>query len=375
MVRHARTMLLAASLAAAAWGSPALRAQELPPAPVPVTSPSTVAAGPQTPPPVLTPPPPGPMPTLLPPPPLTPPAFAPYQDNNGPLLVNDPLLDRPTAPPPGWFTAVELSILGPHIKNRLQATVQIDGFQPNLVRLPTAELDWTGSPHIELGYRLPEGFGEFVASYRVLATEGTAILPGFDLDGGDMGLKSRLIYHVIDLDYSSREFSLDPHWDMKWRIGGRIATNFYDSLAEGNFLEQRVSNHFVGGGPHVGLDLWRRFDTPGWGLFLRLDGATVIGRMHQSFEETAFVDLTPNSGLGIPDAFGLVGATSDLHKTEVVPMLRFQAGLSWSPEWRGRWLRYAFGYEIEQWWYLGQVGDSRAELTTQGVFFRAEFSY
>ena len=39
------------------------------------------------------------------------------------------------------------------------------------------------------------------------------------------------------------------------------------------------------------------------------------------------------------------------------------------------WSRYSVGYAFENWWYLAEAGDSRGELTTQGVFFRAEFAY
>ena len=33
------------------------------------------------------------------------------------------------------------------------------------------------------------------------------------------------------------------------------------------------------------------------------------------------------------------------------------------------------GYEYEQWWYVGHVGGSRAQLFDQGAFLRAEFGF
>lgn len=336
------------------WAS-ALAAQELPSAPVPVAPPGASAPAAPAPSPRLSPPP--------PPAPL-PPISAPYQENNGGLLPGDPLLDRPGSPPPGWFASLELNVLAPHIQNRLQGQVAVDGFVPDTVHLPTAPLDWTGAPRLDIGYRLPEGCGEFLVGYRFLVSEGTNLLYGFDLDGGDAFLKSRLNMNVIDLDYASREYSLGRYWDMKWRVGGRIAVVYFDSLAEGVFLEQKTSNHFVGGGPHAGLDLWRSLDWPGLSLFGRIDGATVIGQISQSFEET------------FPDENGnLVGAATLVHHTQAVPVLGVQAGLSWTPYWRRHLSRYALGYEFERWWSVGDAGDSQANITTQGVFFRAEFGF
>ena len=366
MVRKVRGLLVGTVLTMLMWAAEkASQAQELPPAPVPVVPSNPSADGSAVPPPRPLPPT-GPVEAIPPPgypPPVMQPYYAPYQDENGPLLRGDPLLDRPQSPPPGWFLALELDVLGPHIKNRLQAPVTIDDLAPNIVHLPTAELDWTGSPRFELGYRLPAGLGEFLVSYRFLVTEGTDTLFGFDPEGGDASIKSHLNVNVVDFDYSSREYSLDPHWDMKWKVGVRLATVFFDSLAEGVFVEERTSNHFVGAGPHVGLDLWRSLDVPGLGFFGRLEAAAPIGQISQGFEETI-----------MSDDGTVLGAATTVHRTQAVPTLTLQAGLSWTPRWHSR-SRFAVGYEFERWWYIGDAGDSHAELTTQGIFFRGEFAY
>jgi hypothetical protein len=302
---------------------------------------------------------------ILPPPAFVPPAYAPYQDNNGPLLVGDPLIDRLHCPPPGWFGALELDLLAPHIKNRLQAPLQLDGFEPNLVHLPTAPLEWTGSPQIDLGYRFWEGLGELMVSYRLLVTDGWQGLAGFDIDGGDGILRSRLSVNSFDFDYASREYSLDPHWDMKWRAGVRLATVYFDSCAEAFFLAQKTSNHFIGAGPHVGLDLWRSFNAPGLGIFTRLDAAELLGEVSQRFSES------------IANEDGKIIASDGLHvtSTQGIPVLSFQVGLGWVSCWHHHWSRLAIGYEFERWWQIGNAGDSSAELTDQGVFFRAEFQF
>src|SRR5439155_10488925 len=158
--------------------------------------------------------------------------------------------------------------------------------------------------------------GELLIAYRFLVSEGRAVIPGFDF-GDDGFLKSRVDVQVFDFDYGSREYSLDPHWDMKWRAGVRLANVYFDSLAAGFFREESTSNHFIGAGPHVGLDLWRSLDIEGMGLFLRLEGASVIGQISQGFERI----------IG-DDTFEVGGATL-VHHTQAVPVLNVQAGLSW----------------------------------------------
>jgi len=294
---------------------------------------------------------------------MGPPPCAPYEDSNGPLLRGDPLLDRPEYPQPGWFAALEVGVVGAHVTNGLTANVTVDGLVSNTVQLPSAGLDWTGSPRLELGYRLAEGLGELVFSYQALETDGSTILPGFDLDGGNGVLNSRLDVYVLDFDYVSREYSLGPRWDMKWKAGLRVANVSFDSVADGFFLEQRTRNDFWGVGPHAGLQVWRALDVPGLALYGKIEGATVLGDIKQTFEE----EIATDAGV-------LVGVTAQ-HQDQAVPVLNAQAGLAWTPCWRGQRLRFAGGYELEQWWYLGQAGDSRAELTVQGLFLRGEWRY
>src|SRR5262245_21683003 len=146
------------------------------------------------------------------------------QDRNGPLLQGHPLLDPPSTPP-GWFAALDVELVGPAIKQRVQGQVMLGETLVD-VRLPDADLNWTGAPRLQLGYRFAEGVGELAASYRLLATEGSGSIPGFDA-AGDGALKSRLDAQVLILDYSSREFSLWPFWDMKAHVGVCFPSIFF----------------------------------------------------------------------------------------------------------------------------------------------------
>jgi hypothetical protein len=155
-----------------------------------------------------------------------------------------------------------------------------------------------------------------------------------------------------------------PFWDLSWSAGARIGTAYYDSQVTGRVVEQRVSNNFVSGGPHAGIELARQLDVvPGLALFGRLEGAVLIGEISQSFEETQTL-------------FGAqVGGATRLTHGQAVPVLSFLTGVSYTPPVQGRWLRFTLGYQFEQWWGLGDAGASHGDLTFQGIFFRGEFTF
>jgi hypothetical protein len=283
------------------------------------------------------------------------------EDDNGPLLKGDPLLDRPAWAPPGWFAALEIDPVGPHIKNQLTGAVA-SAAGTNQVSLPSADQGWTVAPRFEVGYRLDQGAGELLASYRFVESAGVDTLSPF-APGGAASLRSRLDVNVFDLDYASREFSLGPGWDLKWLAGVRVASLFLDSQAANSVLAQRTANHFVGAGPNAALELWRSLGYSGLGLFGRLDFAMLFGPVHQAFEETATV-----AG-GQP----VTGETL-LQVTDAVQVLCVEVGLAWTPT-GNRNLRFAGGYLFERWWGEGSLGDSKAEVTVQGLFLRGEWRY
>lgn len=342
MTRTSRGLLLAMGLlvlVARCW------AQESLPPPAPTSS-AAPAAGP----------------VFLPPPP-PPGAVAPVYP-----APADPAWEW--VPPPGWFANFELDLVGPHVKNRLVAPVQVDGL-PFLssVHLPSAELDWTAMPRFELGYRMKDDLGELAAAFRFLYTEGEQTVPGYDFFGPGW-LTSRLNLNVLDLDYRTGAFDLGPRgtyaslWACQWAVGLRLANVFFDSRAQGRFLEQRTSNLFVGLGPHAALQMERRFGDTGLSLYGKLDAAVPIGRVSQAFEEVVHFN-----GDG-----GALGGATRQSGTQATPTLTFQVGLSWQPP-RYDFSRFALGYYYEQWWYVGQLEASRGDLTLQGLFFRGGIEF
>ena len=285
----------------------------------------------------------------------------------------DPLLDPPNLPLPGWFADVETELAVAHVKNKLVNTVSIGGGPPNTVALPSAELDWTVAPRFELGYLLPSGFGSFALAYRFLTTEGTQGTVGAD---GPASLHSRLELNEIDFDYVSREFSLWPLWEMQWRFGGRLTELFFDSRADEPFaeaaagsgiFESHVANGYVGFGPHWGVQLVRQLDASGFSLVGAVDGACLLGRLRQGFFEAS---TTPG-----PTGLPLLGETRTA-TSQAVPMLNTQAGIGWKPPAYPQ-LQFFLGYEYEYWWNVGRDSftTSRGELSDQGVYLRAQFNF
>jgi hypothetical protein len=306
---------------------------------------------------------------------LKPPANPPYSCDPlpGPYFEHDPRLDPPPLPPPGWFTDVEVGLVGAHVKNRVSGMVQVGTAPPNTVDLPSAELDWTVAPRFEVGYRLPSGFGEFCVAYRFLATDGTGVTPGNDAPAA---FRSRLDLNLVDVDYASREISLWPHCDMKWRFGLRWADVYFDSRADEPFaaaaagsgiFEMRTSNNFWGVGPHAGLELGHCFTESGLAVVGWVDAAILLGRIRQNFFE-ASTTLGPGGQL--------LSGNTRLSVSQDVPTVNTFAGLRWQPPSYPN--SYLFlGFQYEYWWNVGRNSSTtaRGELSDQGILLRAEVNF
>jgi hypothetical protein len=301
----------------------------------------------------------GPLsPETTPPPWVVPPqGVGPYEDDNGELLKGDSLLDGPPYAPPGWFAAVELAPVWSHVKNRLTQTVTA-GPLTTEVHLGAADLDVTVQPRFEFGYRLAQGTGSLLVSYRFVDTAGSGDMSHFGPREDAASVHSRFDLNVVDLDYGSREFSLGPRWDMQWFAGVRFGSVFFDSQASDGVVAQRVSDHFNAAGPVAALELWRQVGDMGLALFGRLESSFLVGRIQQQFAE------------GLPRGAG----ETDQSQIQGAPTLAVQAGLGWTPPGNQRW-RLAGGYTFERWWQIGAIPGSSAEVTVQGLFLRGEWRY
>jgi hypothetical protein len=299
-------------------------------------------------------------------------------DAERPYFQCDPMIDPPPLPQPGWFFNLELDPTKAHVKNELSTPVTNPATgNVDLVGLPSATLNWAISPTFELGYRLPSGFGEFQLSYRFLATDGNDPFPI-----SPARLSSLLDINQVDLDYASWEVSLWrllPNWNMRWWVGLRYAYVYFDSRAEepfdlaaatsGVFLT-RVTDSFVGIGPHAGFEVSREFGSTGLSLVGKADFALLVGRVRQQF----FEHTTTTGANGQP----LVGFAS-YADSQGVPVLEVQAGVAWQAP-RFPQARFFLGYRYEYWWEVGRVDDapiegSFGEIIDQGFVLRAEINF
>ncbi|HEY1376119.1 MAG TPA: hypothetical protein VGF55_04965 [Gemmataceae bacterium] len=319
------------------------------PAPVPASPPAapgvvTTLPHPADVPPLLPPPPPDPAPVPLPVPDLACPC-------------------PPSGPKPGLFGGVELGILFPHVTNGLAAPVVVRPFGvTDLVMLPAVDLDSTVAPQFTLGYRLRDDLGAILLTYRNLASEGREFVRDFDF-AGDGVVFSRLDINTVGLAYSTREQPLGALWGMRWEVGAKLSSIYFDSLGQGLGVGQHVTDHFVGAGPAIALDLTRELPPTGLAVYTRAEFADLWGRVTQHYAEWAG---DPRQ----PVAFG----GFDQHQSQGVPMLALQAGLSWLSHPDGRY-RLTAGYSFEHYWAVGKVGATNGDVMAQGLFLRAEFNY
>ena len=259
---------------------------------------------------------------------------------DAPYFVPDPLLDPSFFPSPGWFAGAEVQIVKPHLINDYRNSVfpgkivnDTTGNFPlgphaTTVNLPAGPLDWTASPRVFAGYRLPSGFGEFMVAYRHLGTTGNSTVPD---TAGPIGLNSRFAFDIIDIDYNSRELSLWPRADMKWTLGLRNmflfssteGTQPFGQASGGNgIVFARQSNNVYGIGPHAALELNHRLGDSGWSIYSRIDAGAVFSNVWEDW-------LTASTTLG-PNGRPLPGQTYAFGH-QFIPMINFRSGLSWKP--------------------------------------------
>jgi hypothetical protein len=291
-----------------------------------------------------------------------------------PYFDCDPRTDPPVLPRPGWFADVELGVLLPHIMNDTHQAVTVNG-ATSRVQLPGGTLDWTAAPRFEVGYRIPEGFGEIALAYRFLGSQGHSTVTGpFDAPDGPGNVLTRLSIQMADLDYASNELSICSWW-MKWRIGLRGADVYFDSKVDESLadaeagsgvFERRTTNNFWGIGPHGSLELERRLTD--WGLMVlgRVDGSILLGRVNQGFFETSTTKVGANF---------LTGQTLET-EAMAVPQLEGNLGLGWRPASCPN-VRMFAGYENEHWWDVGKIynSGSNAQIYTNGLLLRVDINY
>src|SRR5262249_20201830 len=207
----------------------------------------------------------------------------------------------------------------------------------------------TVSPRIEVGYRLPSGFGGISVAYRNMTSQGSEEVIGAD---GPATLSSRLNVNLGDLDWVSKEYTPWGLCEIRWRFGVRYLNAYFDSQANESFAEaaagtsifnQRTTDSFWGLGPHWGVDLRRRLGFGGLAISGFIDLSDTWGRVRQNF----FASST-TSASGLPQAGQFTQATSNS-----VPALTARLGLHWQPLTYSKLQLFA-GYQLDYWWNTGR---------------------
>jgi hypothetical protein len=323
-----------------------------------------------------------------------------YEDRNppgwisgiGPDSTVSLFFDPRFHPPSGWFANADVGVVGFRFVNHLQGPVSagvaspITSYAPSsTIPWPRSSLDWTALPRIGVGYRFKQ-MGEVTLTYQAIVSQGQNQLGNFggvtnfnngvtiiSPSTGPATLRSRVNFNILDLDYGSSEISLAPVFDMKWRVGVRYANIYFDTASTGPVYSQSTSSIFNGAGPHAGLDLQRPLPYPGLALFGRLEGSVLVGPADQKFRTS---QVLPGGTVlnGFGTSHHVVDADAFTNTANPITLI-LEGGLSYTPTLASHWLRLSAVYHFEQWWDLGFNQMSDANLTIQGVFFKAELKY
>src|SRR6266478_6782485 len=238
----------------------------------------------------------------------------------------DPYRERPGLPI-GWFTGVDLYVVHPEIDSQVNNSNlgpgdPFHGTFTNATRLPVGDMNWTVMPKVTVGYRLENGLGELIASYRILAANSSGTLLNFNAAGAAQ-LHTRTTAQVLDLVYGSSDRTDGLPWYYPtirhYTLGLRVASWIFDTTANGQqVLEERAGNVFIGGGPVLSYDwIW----TTRWPSITfdgGFDAAGVGGFNYQRFAETAIVSGNVQTAGGRTDGRGTA-----------TPILGVWGGLSW----------------------------------------------
>ncbi len=267
------------------------------------------------------------------------------------LPDDDPAPPRPVR----FFVGVDFELVYADLDQRLRGPVDLGGGVIDIIELPNADLDVDLALRLEFGWHLWSGAGDL-----------SIVLRGLSAEGNDFReprtIETFLELDVVDLDFTSRRWTFDPAWSVRWRAGARFARVHFDTFAESWFVGQRVSNTFRGAGAHLGVETEAAVG-PGLRFIAKVDGSAMGGSIRQDFDEIFF--------------FGpvVVLAGTTVREDQFVPVLAAELGLGWDAPWSVFGLNFAAGYRFERWWNVGDVFDSRADLNIHGLFFRAQWNF
>ncbi len=257
---------------------------------------------------------------------------------------------------PAIFINVDFGGVLPKLTNGLQSTVTYQNGRVVNVNLPSAPLDWAFQPHLELGYRLAGEQGGFAVSWRGFSSSGSSSEP---INRLPATVNTEVSFNIGDIDYIAPMFQPFNKFDVFFRIGARIGGIYFTTTQENNFENFSETNYMFGGGPHFAIETHKRFEKiPGFSHFASVDGTVLIGQTSQNFSATQ----------------GPFSATSSQFVIQSIPAVTFQTGFSYTPI-RASNTKFSVGYQLEQWWNIANVNESKGQLGDNGFFLRSQVDF
>lgn len=283
-----------------------------------------------------------------------------------PYFVQDPLVNPPELGAVGWFADVDAGFLKPHLLNHLNQPVTFPDGSSTIVAVNAVPLNWTVSPRVEVGYRLPTGFGGFALSYRNMTSQGSQALIGAD---GPATLTSLLNVNVVDLDWVSNEYTRRNLWELRFRFGLRYLNAYFGSQANEPFAEaaagttfnqMATSNSTWALGPHFGVDVRRLLGFWGLAVVGFVDASDGWSYIRQNYFASS---TTSASGLPQPGQFTVTNVSA-------APVVTARLGLNWQPPAYPN-IRMFVGGQFDYWWNVGR--DSASATAATGYFWDSGF--
>ena len=274
-------------------------------------------------------------------------------------------------PQEGFYYSQDILIVRPNFKGTMQvnltqlpwSAIPLGNNVPNTnFVFPEVGLEWTATPTFDFGYILPGGQGEFAFNYQFLVAQGSGTGTFLDLPST---VQSRIAQNEIDLLYRSPYKQFSPKISMNYEIGIKLGFFYYDTTANpmsgGRVVGVgHASNYFFGGGPRFRYDLEHTLtENRRWIFWHGAEITTVMGQINQSFSNTVpGYPFTVNSG----------------KSTNTVPILKLQTGVQWTPPMLDKVFIRA-GLEWDEYWRLGQLGQSSGILENFGIYLQGRYDF
>ena len=191
----------------------------------------------------------------------------------------------------------------------------------------------------------------------------TGILNGLSA----VSYRSRFEMNTVDPLLGTDWVEVYPKWEVKLEAGGRYGSFMLEDRGDNPFIHQMARTTYSGGGPLAALGFQHQIVTlaesvPTW-FYGRVEGSYLFGSANQTLDERI-------NGLSSI----LYQNSSHASTSRGTPRVGAEVGLSIT-DMTHLHLRVQVGYQFDRWYTVGNVDNSRLNLTLNGAFVRVEWNY